>query len=140
MKLVKKLVILGLTCSVAFSAVPTAKEKFEMADVNKDGYLTQDEYYGDQHRKMEKKIAEGKSLKGVETAPSFESVDKNKDGKVFFSEFDVFHTKRMKDMAIIKQQTPSSQKGASIFNSFDTNQNGSIDKNEFKALYIKYIK
>lgn len=139
MRLGKVLVILSVAYSIVL-AVPTAKEKFDSADVNNDNVLTLEEFYSDQATKMEKKIKEGKSLKGVSTAPEFEKVDGNGDGKVTFAEYDVFHTARQKDMEIIKNETLGNSKGAEVFEKYDLNKNGSIEKNEFKVLYEKYIK
>ncbi len=131
--LTKSIILVSLVSSVLFSA-PTAQQKFNNADINNDGILTSDEFYGDQAKKMEKKIKEGKALKGVSTAPHFDGVDINSDSKVTFKEYDVFHTKRQKDMIVIKNQGKGSGKNFEIFKKFDRNNNGCIDKNEFREL------
>ncbi len=132
--LTKSFIVIGLLTSVAF-AMPTAQQKFDKADVDKSGFLTSQEFYDDQAVKMEKKIAEGKALKGVATAPKFDKVDANSDEKVTFKEFDTFHTIRQKEMIKIKKQGRAGNKGFQMFQKYDENQNGSIDKDEFRKLY-----
>ncbi|MEA1913686.1 MAG: EF-hand domain-containing protein [Campylobacterota bacterium] len=133
--LAKSLMVFGILSSVAFAA-PTAQEKFNMADVNNDGIITSEEFYNDQAKKMEKKMKEGKALKGVSTAPHFDQVDKNADQKITFEEYDVFHTARQKQMEKIKNEMPSTNsKGFVLFQSYDKDGNGCIDKNEFRDLY-----
>ncbi|MEA2019495.1 MAG: EF-hand domain-containing protein [Campylobacterota bacterium] len=131
--LTKSILIVSLISSVAFAA-PTAQQKFNSADTNNDGVLTSKEFYDDQARKMEKKIKEGKALKGVSTAPHFDGVDANNNGKVTFLEYDIFHTKRQKEMAIIKSKGGGSGKNFEIFTKFDKDGNGCISKSEFKEL------
>ena len=131
--IIKSIVVVSIISSVAF-AVPTAKQKFNSADVNKDGLLTSEEFYNDQARKMMKKTKEGKSLKGVSTAPHFDGVDANSDGKVTFKEYDKFHTVRQKEMVSIKSRGGGNGKNFEIFTKFDKNRNGCIDKNEFRNL------
>lgn len=136
--LTKSIVIVTALSTLAL-AVPTAKEKFSKADINNDGILTSQEFYNDQARKMEQKTNEGKALKGVSTAPQFGMVDKNKDGKVTFSEYNKFHKVRQQQMKEIrnKGQNYSQGKGQGLdaFNRYDRNQDGVIDKNEFRPLY-----
>ena len=139
MKLATSLVVLSVTCSILLAA-PTAQEKFNSADVNNDKVLTIEEFYNDQARKMEKKIKDGKALKGVPTAPQFENVDTNKDAEVTFAEYDVFHTVRQKEMEVIKSQNTGNNKGSEIFQKYDVNKNGSIDKDEFRKLYLETLK
>ena len=131
----KSLVLVSLFSSVAY-AVPTANQKFNNADINNDGILTSEEFYNDQATKMEKKMKEGKALKGVSTAPHFDGVDKNNDGKVTFSEYDSFHTVRQKEMVNIKNQGRTGNKGYQMFEKFDENKDGNIDRNEFRKLYM----
>ena len=132
--LTKSLVLVSLLSSVAF-AVPSAQQKFNSADRNNDGILTSEEFYNDQATKMEKKMKEGKSLKGVSTAPHFDGVDKNNDGKVTFKEYDTFHTIRQKEMVNIKKQGRIGNKGYQIFEKFDKNKDGNINREEFRNLY-----
>ena len=132
--LTKSIVAVMVLSSVAF-AVPTSIQKFNMADLNKDGVLTSDEFYNDQARKMEKKMKEGKALKGASTAPRFDQVDTNKDFKVTFKEFDKFHIVRQKEMVSIKNRGGGNSKGLEAFNNFDKNKDGCIDKNEFREIY-----
>lgn len=132
--LTKSIISVMILSSVAF-AVPTATEKFNKADLNKDGVLTSDEFYNDQARKMEQKMKEGRALKGASTAPRFDQVDTNKDFKVTLTEFDKFHTIRQKEMQSIKNRGGGNSKGLQAFNKFDKNQDGCIDKNEFRDIY-----
>ena len=125
---------MGLLTSVAF-AMPTAQQKFDKADVDKSGFLTSQEFYDDQAVKMEKKMAEGKALKGVATAPHFDKVDANSDEKVTFAEYDAFHTIRQKEMIDIKKEGQANNKGYQMFQKFDENKDGTIDKDEFRKLY-----
>ena len=134
MRFTKILLTTLLTGSCAF-ALPTALEKFDMADLNKNGNLSQKEFYSDQARKMELKSKEGKSLKGAVTAPSFNNVDLNNDGKVTFQEYRKFHTKRQKDMINIRNKGLGNGSGNKMFNNYDRNRDGLIDKNEFRKLY-----
>ncbi len=131
--LVKNILIVSIVGTVAFSA-PTAQQKFNMADINNDNILTSEEFYNDQARKMMKKTKEGKALKGVSTAPHFDGVDVNNDKKVTFKEYDVFHTNRQKEMVAIKNKSTGNGKNFEIFSKYDKNNNGCIDKNEFRAL------
>ena len=133
--LTKSLVLVSLLSSVAF-AVPTAQQKFNSADRNNDGVLTSEEFYNDQARKMEKKMKEGKALKGVSTAPHFASVDKNGDEKVTFREYDTFHTVRQKEMVQIKNQGRYGKRGFQMFQKYDENKDGNIDRDEFRKLYM----
>ncbi|MEA3384508.1 MAG: hypothetical protein U9Q20_07555 [Campylobacterota bacterium] len=101
--LTKTIVTMTVLSTLSF-AVPTAKEKFNKADINNDGVLSSQEFYDDQARKMDMKVKEGKALKGVSTAPQFDMVDKNKDGKVTFREYDKFHKVRQKEMVDIRNK------------------------------------
>lgn len=132
--LTKSLVVVSLLSSVAF-AVPTAQQKFSSADRNNDGILTSEEFYNDQAAKMEKKMKEGRALKGVSTAPHFEGVDKNSDGKVTFREYDTFHTIRQKEMKQIKNQGRDGNRGFQMFQKYDENKDGNINRDEFRNLY-----
>jgi len=132
--LTKSIVTLTVLSSLAF-AVPTAKQKFVKADINNDGVLSSQEFYDDQAVKMEQKIKDGKALKGVSTAPHFVDVDKNKDGKVTFKEYDEFHTIRQKDMVKIKNSNSGNSRGLEVFNKYDKNRDSVIDKREFRKLY-----
>ncbi|MEA3315836.1 MAG: EF-hand domain-containing protein [Campylobacterota bacterium] len=138
-KLTKSIIAITVLGTLAY-AVPTAQQKFKKADSNNDGVLSSSEFYNDQARKMDIKIKEGKALKGATTAPQFDMVDKNKDGKITFKEFDKFHTKRQKDMVDIKNKggdySQGNGKGAESFNRYDRNKDGCVDKNEFRKLYI----
>ncbi|MEA3352872.1 MAG: EF-hand domain-containing protein [Campylobacterota bacterium] len=137
-RLTKKLLLVSMIGTLSF-AVPTAKEKFIKADINNDGILTSQEFYNDQARKMEQKTDEGKALKGVATAPRFHMVDQNRDGKVTFKEYDMFHTIRQKEMKNIRNKgqnySQGKGRGFDLFNRYDKNRDGSIDKNEFRPLY-----
>ena len=139
MKNLLKKSILITTISVAAFGIPTAQEKFLKADVNKDGILSSTEFYNDQARKMELKMEQGKALKGAATAPHFENVDKNNDGKITFKEYDTFHEKRQKEMVEIRNKGMGSNggkgKGLEVFHKYDKDKNGCIDKNEFRDLY-----
>ena len=132
--LTKSLVLVSLLSSVVF-AVPTAQQKFNSADRNHDGILTSEEFYNDQATKMEKKMKEGKALKGVSTAPHFDGVDKNSDGKVTFIEYDTFHTIRQREMVNIKNQGREGNKGFQMFQQYDKNKDGNINREEFRNLY-----
>jgi len=136
----RNIVLVTLLSSVVFAA-PTAQQKFKMADMNKDGMLSSQEFYNDQARKMAIKVKEGRALKGAATAPTFTQVDRNKDGQVSFNEYDNFHTVRQQQMQKLKKQQQGNgsgqgaKKGMDIFNQFDTDKSGTIDKTEFRELY-----
>ncbi|MEA3498855.1 MAG: EF-hand domain-containing protein [Campylobacterota bacterium] len=132
--LTKSLILVSLISGVAF-AVPTAQQKFSSADKNNDGILTSEEFYNDQAVKMEKKMKEGKALKGVSTAPHFDGVDKNSDGKVTFKEYDTFHTIRQREMVSIKNQGRADNQGYQMFQKYDKNSDGNINREEFRNLY-----
>lgn len=102
-KLVLSIATISCASIIAF-AVPTAQEKFSVADTNGDQIITSEEFYNDQARKMEIKSSEGKALRGAATAPQFDNVDANNDGKVTNDEFSKFHTVRQAQMKTIKSQ------------------------------------
>ena len=108
--LTKSIVAVAILSSFAF-AVPTASQKFNMADVNSDGILTSQEFYNDQARKMEQKSKEGRALRGASRAPQFENVDNNKDGKVTFKEYNKFHSQRQEKMQQMRRDGRGDGKG-----------------------------
>lgn len=132
--LTKTVMVFSLLSSVALAA-PTAEQKFAKADANGDGVLNSTEFYDDMSRKMTQKTEEGKALKGVSTAPQFDQVDANHDRKITFKEYDVFHTVRQKEMIEIRNKNGGRGKGLQLFQQYDKNNDGCIDKNEFSQHY-----
>lgn len=137
--LTKSIVTITILGSFAFAA-PSAKDKFRTTDLNNDGVITQEEFYNEQARKMEKKAKEGRALKGASTAPQFEMVDSNKNGQITFDEYDKFHIKRQKQMKEIRKgngEGKGAQRGLVTFNKYDRNGDGYIDKDEFRPIFKK---
>ncbi|MBC8207693.1 MAG: EF-hand domain-containing protein [Desulfobulbaceae bacterium] len=116
-------------------ATPTAQQKFSKADTNGDGILDSKEFYNDLSRKKNQKIKEGRALKGYSTAPQFDQVDANHDGQITFKEYDQFHAERQHEMADIRNTNGDQGKGLQLFQQYDRNNDGCIDKNEFSRQY-----
>ena len=68
---------------------------FASYDLNKDGRITQKEFYEAQAARMSQKASEGKMMKNASKAPTFESIDTNKDGVISQDEFTKHQINRM---------------------------------------------
>lgn len=55
---------------------------FSVYDSNKDGVVTQKEFYDMRAKRIEQKVNQGMPMRNVGNAPSFEEFDSNNDGKL----------------------------------------------------------
>jgi Ca2+-binding EF-hand superfamily protein len=69
---------------------------FETFDLNKDGKVTEKEFYDAQAAHMTQKAKEGKMMKNAGNAPTFDSIDANHDKVMSPEEFSAFQAERMK--------------------------------------------
>jgi len=72
------------------------RPSFETFDLNKDGKVTEKEFYDAQAAHMGQKAKEGKMMKNAGNAPTFDSIDKNHDKIMTPDEFSAFQAERMK--------------------------------------------
>ncbi|WP_228126516.1 EF-hand domain-containing protein [Candidatus Marinarcus aquaticus] len=55
---------------------------FEMYDVDKDGFISEKEFYDVRAKRMEQKANMGMPMRNAGNAPDFNAFDKDKDGKI----------------------------------------------------------
>jgi len=67
-------------------------------DLNGDDKITPKEFYDAQAARMNKKADEGKMMKHAGSAPSFETIDTDKNGVISPSEFSLHQQKHMQKM------------------------------------------
>jgi len=63
------------------------RSTFSAFDLNKDGAITKDEFLKVRTVKQEKRAGQGMLMRNAASAPSFESIDSNGDGKIKVNEF-----------------------------------------------------
>ena len=60
---------------------------FEDFDSNKDGFITEQEFYDARAKRVAERTKEGRQMKGMANAPSFDDIDTDGDGKISPAEF-----------------------------------------------------
>jgi Ca2+-binding EF-hand superfamily protein len=124
---------------------------FEDYDLNNDGKITQSELEEAREKRMSKKSKEGKMLRNAKYAPAFADMDKNKDGSLNKEEFRMHKMEQMKSgnkkycpdnctsTGIGKGKGMGQNMGqgmmgnAPTFADIDTNNDGTISKEEFRV-------
>lgn len=61
---------------------PRGPMSFELYDMNKDGFVSEQEFYDLRAKRMEQKAAAGMPMKNAGNAPDFKVFDQNADGKL----------------------------------------------------------
>lgn len=114
---------------------------FEQYDLNNDGKITQSELEEARAKRMSQKAKEGKMLRNARNAPAFADMDKNKDGSLNQEEFRLHQTEQMKmrknENCVGQGMTKGTRSGkyagkAPAFSDIDTNNDGTISKEEFR--------
>jgi hypothetical protein len=132
MKSLTKSIIAVTVLSGSAFAYQSAEESFKTADVNGDNIVTSEEFYNKQAKNMEQRAEEGRALRNAGTAPVFEDVDANNDGKLEYWEYQSFHAKRQQDMKAKRfnqGQGTGSQKGMNKSKGMNRGQGMGYDQN-----------
>lgn len=119
---------------------------FEHYDLNNDGKITQSELEEARAKRMSNKAKEGKMLRNAGKAPAFATMDINHDGIIDKNEFLIHQKEQMKmnNKGICVGDCPSKGMGkgtgvgknagnAPTFADIDTNNDGTISKEEFRV-------
>ena len=101
----KQIVLSSLVISsVLFAGVENMIPSFSDFDSNRDGKVTKSEFETAQAQRMKKQSESGRMMKNVDNAPSFESMDINKDTFVDTLEFSEHQVKHRAKMRANKEQ------------------------------------
>jgi len=118
---------------------------FAEYDLNNDGAITQKELEDARAKRMTQKAKEGKMLRNAGNAPAFASMDRNNDGILNQEEFRLHQAEHMQ-MKNKGNCAPNScpdqcrgkgkgagknSRNAPMFSDIDTNNDGTISKEEF---------
>jgi len=119
---------------------------FEDYDLNNDGKITQSELEEARAKRMSQKAKEGKMLRNAGKAPAFATMDINHDGTIDQNEFRIHQKEqmKMKNKGICVGNCPGKGMGkgtglgknagnAPTFADIDTNNDGTISKEEFRV-------
>lgn len=111
---------------------------FAEYDLNNDGAITQKELEEAREKRMKQKAKEGKMLRNAGNAPAFATMDKNSDGILNQEEFRLHQSEQMQSKGNCVGNCPNPVKGAGrnasnapSFSDIDTNNDGTISKEEF---------
>lgn len=112
---------------------------FSDYDLNGDGAITQKELEEAHAKRMSQKAKEGKMLRNAGNAPAFATMDKNNDGILNQEEFRLHQSEQMRNKGNCVGNCPNPvQKAgrnagnAPEFSDIDTNNDGTISKEEFR--------
>lgn len=117
---------------------------FEQYDLNNDGKIIESELEEARAKRMSQKAEEGKMLRNAKNAPAFADMDKNKDKSLDKEEFTLHQAEQMEkwnkrhcaDKCKGMGHGTGMMKNASkmpTFADIDTNNDGTISKEEFAA-------
>lgn len=87
-------IVIGLFAAGSFSFC-MAQMSFPFMDINKDGIVSEEEFYQAQAKNMEQRASENRMMKNAGKAPQFSDFDLNHDGKVTQEEYNKFRSQRM---------------------------------------------
>jgi Ca2+-binding EF-hand superfamily protein len=111
---------------------------FAEYDLNNDGAITPKELEEARAKRMSQKAKEGKMLRNAANAPAFAVMDKNNDGILNQEEFHLHQSEQMKNKTNCMGNCPSkgttggkNRGNAPTFSDIDTNNDGTISKEEF---------
>ena len=110
---------------------------FELYDMNKDGFVSEQEFYDLRAKRMEQKAAVGMPMKNAGNAPAFKAFDQNADGKL--TELELLKGQSAQMQMKKGNQGNKSKQGMKgmmqranmpTFESFDLNGDGGISESE----------
>lgn len=131
--------------ALALSSPQRGPIPFDTYDVNKDGSISENEFYDARTARMTQKAEQGMPMKNAGNAPEFSAFDTNKDGKLTKLELLEGQMKQMQKNKANKGQGNKSQmknkmkgmgRNMPTFKDFDSNNDGYLtetEMNEFRA-------
>lgn len=107
------------------------KAMFAKMDANSDKFISEDEMTAFRQKRIKEQADKGGQLKNISNAPSFESLDLNKDGKISESEFMSAHKGMMKKYNGNRRGRGNMMPAMPTFSELDKNGNGTVTEEEF---------
>jgi hypothetical protein len=86
---------LKISALVMLSATLYAVTPFASFDKNKDGTISEEEFYTTQADNMSKRAEDGRMMRNAPNAPAFSDIDADADGKITESELKDFQYNRV---------------------------------------------
>ena len=113
---------------------------FSTYDTNKDGFVSESEFYDARGARMSEKATQGMPMRNAANAPDFSEFDTDKDGKLTKVEL---LEGQMQQMQQNRAKMGSGMKGMGrnipTFESYDVNGDGSLSENELNEARAKRI-
>lgn len=125
MKNLTKSVVAVTVLSGTMFGFQNAEDSFKTADVNGDNIVTSEEFYNKQAKHMEQMAEEGRAMRNAGTAPTFEDIDANGDGKLEFEEYQKFHIQRQQEM---REKRPGQGQGMGQGSGMGPGQNITLEE------------
>ena len=116
---------------------------FSTYDMNKDGFVSETEFYDIRAARISKNINQGRAMRKAGMAPDFESFDSDGDGKLTKVELLEGQNKQMRKNRANRGYNKASRQQAYMgvyrpsFNDFDLNGNGYLTKEEMDEVRAK---
>lgn len=108
--------------------------EFSTYDTNKDGFVSEKEFYDIREKRIEQKLQAGMPMKNAGNAPDFSAFDTNKDGKLTEIELLKGQNKQMQNKQGNKGMMTQGMGQGNMpdFESFDLNNDGMISSKEME--------
>lgn len=108
-----------------------SENMFAKIDADSDKFISEKELNTFREERMKVKEEKGKQMKNADKAPTFESLDLDKDGKISESEFLSAHKKMTKNNKNSKKGRNNMKPNIPEFKDLDKDRNGMVSEEEY---------
>ncbi len=127
--------ILVMSFLAHYSSVKAQGIPFEIFDKNMDGAVSEQEFNEAKATRMGEMAAQGRQMRGLSNAPTFDVIDSNKDGKLTPEEIQAFQ----KDEKMIQGKKAMGRPAPPVFSDFDLNNDKVLSEQEYNESRNKRI-